>query len=120
MNAPLRDAAWAACFICGDPGYGMGWKPKEPWTARHKWLCDDGRCLFIAPEVYKMPSREMRIHAQEALEIGGQEAGKYLETIGKTDLADLTREEWLEFLDRFLKARADAIRRLAATYCPPF
>lgn len=34
----------------------------------------------------------------EAVEAAGDEVGEFLEGIGKTDLATLTREEWLDFV----------------------
>lgn len=34
----------------------------------------------------------------ESAENAGQFAGKYLESIGKTDLATLTKDEWINFL----------------------
>ncbi len=35
---------------------------------------------------------------QKELEIAGQTGGLYLDSIGKTDLAKLTKDEWLHFL----------------------
>ena len=37
-------------------------------------------------------------HFSNAVIYGGEQAGAYLESIGKTDLITLTKEEWLTFL----------------------
>src|SRR5205085_1548287 len=39
---------------------------------------------------------------KEAIEAGGGDAGDYLDSLGKTDLADLTPEQWVKFLGVFL------------------
>lgn len=35
----------------------------------------------------------------EAVEHGGTAGGEYLDSIGKSDLAKLTKEEWIMFLE---------------------
>jgi len=37
-------------------------------------------------------------HFSNAVIFGGEQGGAYLESIGKTDLITLTKEEWLTFL----------------------
>jgi len=44
-----------------------------------------------------MPIKYITIDVENA-ELAGRSAGKYLEEIGKTDLATLTRDEWINFL----------------------
>lgn len=46
----------------------------------------------------------------EAIEAGGKAAGGYLEQIGKSDLRDLTKDEWLTFLHTFDAARSAVLR----------
>lgn len=116
----VRDLSFAVCFICGDPSAGLGWCPTNAFKARPRWLCDDPRCIHSASKAYGMPTIEQRKHAAEALEVGGQAAGAYLEEIGKTDLAEMTPDEWHTFLERFVAARAEHLRRLAAAFAPPF
>ena len=53
-----------------------------------------------------------------ALQAGGQEAGAYLEQIGKTDLALLTPEEWESFLRLVLIGYADRMREQIGSYQP--
>lgn len=35
---------------------------------------------------------------QKALEFSSDQAGAFLESLGQTDLAQLSREQWIEFL----------------------
>jgi hypothetical protein len=56
---------------------------------------------------------------EEAITAGGQEAGAYLDSIGKTDLADLTPEQWSRFLGTFLGGYSNAMRETARSN-PPF
>lgn len=55
----------------------------------------------------------------EALRVGGERAGAYLDSINKTDLADLTAEEWDEFLSLILCGYSERIRELTSE-APPF
>ena len=84
------------------------------------WLCDHGDCHAAAQKVYAMP-----IAVLDAYEIGaaleaGAEAASYLEGIGKTDLARLSRDEWREFLRLFLVGYERAMRRKILNSEAPF
>ena len=50
----------------------------------------------------------------EAMTVGGQQGGEYLETIGKSDLATLTETEWDRFIDVVVTGYRDHLRELAA------
>ncbi|WP_164512312.1 DUF6511 domain-containing protein [Oceaniglobus ichthyenteri] len=50
----------------------------------------------------------------EAMTVGGQQGGEYLESIGKTDLVTLTETEWDRFLDAVVTGYCDHLRALAA------
>jgi len=41
--------------------------------------------------------------------MGGEIGGQYLDTIGKTDLATLTQEEWFEFCRRIVGGYRSAL-----------
>ena len=45
---------------------------------------------------------------------GGELGGEYLDSIGKTDLASLGREEWLTFVEAIVTGYCDHLRALAA------
>ena len=49
----------------------------------------------------------------EAMTVGGQQSGEYLESIGKSDLATLTETEWDHFIDAVVTGYCDHPRALA-------
>ena len=52
---------------------------------------------------------------QESLEYAGQCAGEYLESINVTDMADMSQEQWMTFLDVVVRNHATKMLDL-----PPF
>ena len=50
----------------------------------------------------------------QAMTVGGQMGGEYLESIGKSDLATLTETEWDRFIDAVVTGYCDHLRELAA------
>ncbi len=50
----------------------------------------------------------------EAMTVGGQMGGVYLESIGKSDLTTLTETEWDRFIDAVVTGYCDHLRELAA------
>lgn len=59
--------------------------------------------------IYPTPNEEA------AIAHGGDMAGEYLDSLGKTDLATLTREEWLTLLTAIVGGYCDHLRDLART-----
>lgn len=55
-----------------------------------------------------------------AIEAAGDEAGAYLDDLGKTDLANLTPDEWRHFLRTFLRAFETNVRRRVESGTTPF
>jgi hypothetical protein len=51
---------------------------------------------------------------QDALEAASQTAGEYLESLGKTDLAQMEREEWESLIESVVTGYADRLRELAS------
>ncbi len=51
----------------------------------------------------------------EAMTVGGQQGGEYLESIGKSDLSTLTEIEWDRFIDAVVTGYCDHLRELAAS-----
>lgn len=49
----------------------------------------------------------------QAMTVGGQQGGGYLESIGKSDLATLTETEWDRFIDAVVTGYCDHLRELA-------
>ena len=50
----------------------------------------------------------------EAMTVGGQMGGEYLESIGKSDLTTLSETEWDRFIDAVVTGYCDHLRELAA------
>jgi len=50
---------------------------------------------------------------QNAFEAASQTAGEYLESLGKTDLAQLEREEWESLIESIVTGYTDRLRDLA-------
>lgn len=50
----------------------------------------------------------------EAMTVGGQQGGAFLESIGKSDLATLTETEWDCFIDAVVTGYCDHLRELAS------
>ena len=49
----------------------------------------------------------------QAMTVGGQQGGVYLESLGKSDLATLTETEWDRFIDAVVTGYCDHLRELA-------
>ena len=50
----------------------------------------------------------------EAMTVGGQMGGEYLESIGKSNLATLSQTDWGRFIDVVVTGYCDHLRELAA------
>ena len=50
---------------------------------------------------------------QAAMTHGGAMAGEYLDSLGKTDLAQLTSAEWQTFIEAIVTGYCDHLRALA-------
>lgn len=51
---------------------------------------------------------------QAAMAAAGAAAGEYLESLGRSDLARLTVEEWQTFIEVVVTGYCDALRELAS------
>jgi Family of unknown function (DUF6511) len=94
------------CYICHRHGRGHGFAQKEfagkgkPQKVTMVWFCGK-LCADIFYHKYKkgIPMKlDLLTTEQNALQYAGNEGGQYLESIGKTDLATLTPDEWNMFL----------------------
>lgn len=106
------------CAICKRRHDNIGWAASE----RHpvKWECKE--CLELPIDQVKrfhhMPRKEIERFERQALEEGGNAAGEYLDSIGKTDLAELEQHEWNHFLGIVLQAYADGMREIVSKEIP--
>jgi hypothetical protein len=70
--------------------------------------------LFIAAK----GQPKMEQFEREAIMSGGAKAGAYLDSIGKSDLATMTREEWATFCETLWREACDALRKRAEDEIP--
>lgn len=109
------------CIVCRrrDCGFGVmkgGLKSRNPKTG---WYCDDcGPAL--AQKAVAMSQREFDRAEQGAILQAGDEAGAFLDQIGKTDLATLTEDEWTQFLLTYTRAFGEKMRTALRNNEPPF
>lgn len=59
-------------------------------------------------------------HEIAAIMATSEPAGAYLEKIGKTDLATMTQDQWMNFLEVVCTAFSDSMMAAAASGEPPF
>lgn len=85
------------CAACRRPTIGLAVIPKGRRNAPLAWVCNDPECIQIARNTYDMKQIEFHRIDELATQDGGNEAGAYLDKIGKTDLAQLSEQEWQEF-----------------------
>jgi hypothetical protein len=83
-------------------------------------------CLNAAPniaivkKVYHMARKQLDVYEDRAIEAGSEEAGAYLDGLGKSDLADLEKHEWLEIGRRWLVGYAEAMQKMMVANEAPF
>lgn len=65
-----------------------------------------------------MPKRQLDDYERRALEDGGNAGGEYLDSLGRTDLAELEPEEWSRFLALVLTGYADSMRDIVSKEIP--
>ena len=130
MTAVLPDGSTVASRVKGDrepvicgvcrrrANTGFGWAGSQGRPIL--WTCDDPVCGAVARSVYEMPRLDLDAYEQRARDEAGQAAGAYLEGIGKTDLGELSQDEWRRFLDQVLVGFETALRRYYAERAAPF
>lgn len=87
-----------ACFCCRrrDEGGLGGFIGAYGKNNRLVWSCLDH--MHLAKKALRMPREALDLYEQKALRAAGQMAGAYLDSLGKTDLTQLTELEWIAFL----------------------
>ena len=116
----MRRLAWSLCAVCRRQSRGYGWfdarypvhsaKRDQTYVQLCSRVCQDlyhGRRGVIDPTP----------NEQAAIAHGGVLAGEYLESLGKSDLASLSLEEWNAFLEVIVTGYCEHLRALAARDC---
>jgi len=118
MTHPLASDSHLICAVCRGHAGPNGYKP-----SRHElglWLCDDIYCQTSAKRVYAMTKSELDAYEHKAAMAAGDDAGTWLDGIGKSDLAALSSEEWEEFLGLIVIGFQSHMRRLIESGEAPF
>ena len=84
------------------------------------WLCTDPYCHTAAEGLADMKAAEITPIEAAAIIEGGNAGGAYLDSLGKTDLAALTPDEYATFLHTALNAFGGSMRRQCAKIEVPF
>ena len=97
----------AICGVCARAATGHGYAPKS--ASKVLWVCDDPKCIQAAKAVYSMKQDQFSRIESRAKARGGDRAIEFLETIGKSDFATLTIDEWSEFTSRLIAGYRTAL-----------
>ncbi len=98
------------CFICKrrSSGFAVGHNHKALG-----WFCE--ACgPKLAKRCFDMKTPIFDRYEEKALETAGERGGAYLDTIKKTDLADLTEGQWKTFLERVINGFGEGMRTACA------
>ena len=114
MNAPSSNH-YATCGICQRRADGIGYSANGKLPV--VWVCAD-----CGPERARKASRmrDFDIYEKKAFDSGARKAGEFRDTIGKTDLAVLSLEEYEAFLMAFHVTFVEEIRRMVEGGEAPF
>lgn len=108
----------ACCMVCRRHAYAIGTTKGNKLPIY--WLCDDPACLKFGKTVLNMAAKKLDMYEQKALRLAGEEAGEYLDQIGKSDLAKLTEPEWHNFCEKMLTGYERNMRDIIASGEAPF
>jgi len=100
------------CVVCNRAPRGFGYDPRlARENGKPGWACSM-RCLDIIKRTRGMV--DATPNEQAAMQEGGAMGGEYLESIGKTDLATLTGDEWTTFVECVITGYHDKLVALCA------
>jgi hypothetical protein len=106
----------ALCSCCGRTATGFGYAPRSGQPIL--FVCNDDQCLKLAKDSYTMKQETFTRLESLAAGKGGEEGGAYLDGIGKTDLAQLTPDEFFEFCRRIVAGYRTGLVELIKTDAP--
>lgn len=99
------------CAVCRREARGFGFDPELGRVHGRPGRACSMRCLDLLSEVCGMIDPTPNERA--AIAHGGAMGGEYLESIGRTDLVSLSREEWLTFVEAVVTGYCDHLLDLA-------
>lgn len=99
------------CAVCRREGRGFAFHPVLAGLPGRVRPACSMTCLDLIAERKAMI--DPTPNEQAALRHGGSMGGEYLESIRLTDLARLTEDQWLTFVEAIVTGYCDALRDLA-------
>lgn len=117
MTAP--DTPRASDRVCaGCAGQAAGYGIVAKYKTDILWCCGEPECFLAVQGTYKMPIGEFKRLETAATELGGEEAGAYLDELGKFSLDELSQEEWREFCRRLVAGYRHALHETLRDEAP--
>lgn len=107
------------CPICRRQAIWCGYGPYDS-TRSIMWSCGDLGCTNILRKFYHMSDQRLTGYEDACIREAGDQAGQFLDSIGKTDLAQLSAEEWMHFLRIFLEQFGETMKRKITEGEAPF
>ena len=105
------------CDICRREYRGFGYSPRlTRQSGPDLWACSM-RCLDIIGRLKGMI--DPNEHEVAALRQASAVGGEYIESLGRTDLAQWSEQEWTTLIDVVVTAFQDDLREAYIQY-PPF
>lgn len=105
------------CTVCQRESAAMTVQTPTHYMGRDfNRLCSI-ECATIFLRGYKT-MRNITRNEREAAFVGGKSGGAYLDEIGKSDLGDLSREEFTEFCARVFAGACEHLRKIADDEIP--
>lgn len=109
------------CFCCRrrDDGVAAIVDPRNRWDSQSIiWSCLDH--IPLARKALRMPRPALDAYEQDALQEAGAAGGEYLDSLGKTDLGQLSEVEYVTFLRTVLDTFGDDLAKRLASFEAPF
>lgn len=103
-----------ACAVCRRRATELAYVTERRETL---YLCGDPGCSAGAHRLKLLDFDELE---RKALGAAGASAGAWLDGIGKTDLGELSGEQWTAFLALVVTGFSDRLRELVLSENPPF
>jgi len=105
------------CAICRRDARGFGFEPRLIGVPAPAVKLCSRTCQNITTRLTGMINPNL--HEQNALEAASAAGGAYVESLGRTDLASWTPEEWATLIDVVITRFQDSLRTAYADD-PPF
>ena len=111
----ITEAPCAVCRARANSGHKFGYRNQPILHA-----CKDPRCQALLPKVYKMTRPQLDAFEEKAIKHGGHEAGAYLDSLGKYNLAEMTDDEWATFCACLVKGYGEHMKWMLENNEAPF